>query len=201
MIIIIVIVLAIIIFALRSGSATANDSSANPSGDTSFPVIDTTSIPITGDLQTTDIGLSPIDIGGLSLSIPKAVLNWQDLAAKYSQINPILDPEEILAVIWNESSGNPTAMNPNDPSWGLMGVTSNIGRAYAGVTGSALLDPETNIKAGSGYLAYLKNLFSSSDDWAQSYNEGETNYAKGKRYNPTYSINFNARVLALKGLG
>jgi soluble lytic murein transglycosylase-like protein len=83
-----------------------------------------------------------------------------------------------------------------------MGVTQNIGEVYGGISDvQELLIPETNIKSGSGYLAYLKGNFGNNPIWSESYNEGETNYRKGKHYNPSYSTNFNARVLALKGLG
>jgi hypothetical protein len=146
-------------------------------------------------------GNPPQDIGGVdNVDIPNAVLQWQDLASKYAVIHSILDPEEILAIIWNESSGNPNAMNAADPSWGLMGVTLPIGVQYAAVSqGTDLLDPETNIQAGSGYLADLKAQFGSSANWSQAYNEGPGNFSAGKQYNPSYSVNFNVRVDTLKG--
>src|SRR5579859_6889211 len=69
---------------------------------------------------------------GATLIVPNTVIAWRDLANKYAQIYGILDPEEILAVIWNESTGNPNGSNPGDPSWGLMGVEPLIARAYGG---------------------------------------------------------------------
>jgi Transglycosylase SLT domain len=155
-------------------------------------------------ITTSDTGLSPVDIGGTSLNIPNAVLQWQDLANKYSEINSILDPEEILAIIWNESSGNPNANNLNDPSYGLMGVTILIGNAYAGAnTPTELYVPETNIKAGSAFLAHLKNKFllRFPDTWSDGYNEGETQLNLGRILTPGYSQAFNDHVNALKGIG
>ena len=194
-IIAIILVIVIVALELRNSTSTADLSTSGNSTDTTNPSI------YQNDNSTSDNGLSPIDIGGLSLNIPNAVLSWRSLAEKYAQINSILDPEEILAIIWNESSGNPNAQNPGDPSWGLMGVTNLIGTAYAGATSSQLFDPETNVKAGSAYLAHLKSRFGNNDDWSESYNEGETNYANGKHYNPGYSVAFNNHLNALKGLG
>jgi len=143
---------------------------------------------------------------GVNVQIPTALPQWADLAQKYAQINPILGPEEILAIIWNESSGNPNATNPGDPSWGLMGVTMLIGAAYAGVTDpSQLLDPETNVKAGSAFLAKLKNEYSGSNpnDWPDAYNVGETAFNKGVRSptSPTYSQAFFAKMNVLVQAG
>jgi len=196
-IILIIILIAIVgIIAATGGfqGATANLAAPVPP---QYPDVATDNTTI-----VSDAGFSPLDIGGVTLSVPNAVLTWQSLAEKYATINSILDPEEILAIIWNESSGNSSAYNPNDPSVGLMGVTLLIGKAYAGVsTLNDLYDAETNVKAGSAYLAHLKSRFGTDDGWAESYNEGETAYSQGKHYNPSYAINFNQRVLALKGLG
>lgn len=137
-------------------------------------------------------------------NVPNSVLAWGDLAQKYAQINSILGPEEILAIIWNESTGNAQATNPGDPSWGLMGVTFGIGQAYADIdVPTSLFDPETNIKAGSGFLAHLKNKYSGDfPDWTDAYNVGETKFDKGVRSptTPTYSQRFSAHVLALQGV-
>lgn len=201
-IILIILIIAIIgIVAATGGFSGATANLAAPTPPTP-PVLDSTGNVATDNTTAViDQGFSPLDVGGVNLSVPNAVLNWNDLAQKYASINSILDPEEILAIIWNESSGNPNAFNPNDPSRGLMGVTDLIGTAYASSQGNALFDPETNIKAGSGYLAHLKSRFGNDEGWAESYNEGETNYSKGKHYNPSYATNFNQRVLALKGIG
>lgn len=135
--------------------------------------------------------------------VPNSVLQWSDLAQKYAQANPALDPEDILAIIWNESTGNPQATNPGDPSWGLMGVTFPIGKAYGGIeVPTSLFDPEVNIRSGSGFLAHLKSKYADSfPDWADSYNVGETKFDKGIRSptTPTYSQRFSAHLASLKG--
>src|SRR5258708_10422098 len=137
--------------------------------------------------------------------VPAAVEQWRPLAEKYAQINSILDPEEILAIIWTESTGNRNGINPNDPSYGLMGVTMLIGRAYAGVTSSdQLYDPDTNVKAGSGFLAFLKTnyednypLSNPAIAWVDAYNEGEPNLKRG-RQDTDYANKFIAHLAALK---
>lgn len=190
---IIVILLAVLYESLK-GSGTANSAPDTLSG-VSYQNDNNVNAPY---------GLSPIDIGGLSLNIPSAVLAWQDLANKYAQINSILDPEEILAIIWNESTGNPNSENPRDPSYGLMGVELAIGIAYGSVsTPQELFEPEKNIEAGSAFLAYLKKRFSGRfpTQWSDGYNEGETKLNKGIILTPDYSKNFNDRVNTLKGLG
>lgn len=134
--------------------------------------------------------------------VPSSVLQWSDLAQRYAQIHSVLDPEEILAIIWSESSGNPSASNPGDPSWGLMGVTPLIAHAYGGfdrADTSWHTDAEKNVKAGSGFLADLKSKYSAEyPGWVAVYNEGETNLLKGRK-DQAYVDGFNTRLAALKG--
>lgn len=134
--------------------------------------------------------------------IPDAVNQWSDLANKYAQTYSILDPEEILAVIWTESTGNPNGQNPNDPSWGLMGVTALIAEAYGGfssVDTSWHTDADKNVKAGAGFLADLKNKYSADyPGWVAAYNEGEGNLQRGIR-DQAYVNTFNAHLATLKG--
>lgn len=139
--------------------------------------------------------------------VPDQVMQWVGLAQKYAQVYANLDPAEILACIWNESTGDPNASNPGDPSWGLMGVTMLIGQAYAQVTDpSQLTDPETNVRAGAGYLSALKNEYSGQyADWPDAYNVGETKFNKGVRSplinGTTYSQRFYSHVTALDQTG
>ena len=140
-------------------------------------------------------------------AVPDAVLQWVPLAQQFAQVYANLDPAEILAVIWNESTGDPKGSNPGDPSWGLMGVTMLIGKAYAGVTdNSQLFDPATNVRAGAGYLSALKNEYEGQfPDWPDAYNVGETKFNKGIRSpltnGTTYSQRFFSRVAALNATG
>lgn len=102
-----------------------------------------------------------------------------------------LNPAVIYGVVMVESGGNPDARNPSDPSVGLMQVTPLIGRAYAGLKGDdgqvllALLAPETNMRAGTGFLRHLQDRYTAKGyvlhEWLQAYNMGETNFDKGFR--------------------
>src|SRR5207237_2475503 len=118
-----------------------------------------------------------------SVQVPPRVMKWASLAEKYAQVNAILDPEEILAIAWSESSGNPLAMNANDPSWGLMGVTQLIAHAYGRFDVADIswhTDADKNMKAGAGFLADLKSKYSADyPNWVAAYNEGETNLLRG----------------------
>lgn len=137
--------------------------------------------------------------------VPSAVLGWDALAQAYAARYSILNPEEILAVIWNESTGNPAAVNPGDPSYGLMGVTIPIATFYGGIkTAAQLADPSTNILCGAGFLADLKNKYSAQypNDWPDAYNVGETKFLQGVRSptNPTYSQKFFSHVAAIEAI-
>lgn len=113
---------------------------------------------------------------------------WDSYCKSAADITANLDPWEIKAVIAIESSGNPNSQNPSDPSYGLMGVTMPIGSQYgAAATPQDLLDPQTNISAGSGFLDYLKGRYAAQyplgqgAGWIQMYNLGETKFLKGER--------------------
>jgi soluble lytic murein transglycosylase-like protein len=101
-----------------------------------------------------------------------------------------LDPALVWGVILTESSANPLAKNPSDPSAGLMQVTPLIGRAFGGLQGTnaevlaLLLDVETNLRAGTGFLAHLQGRYGAAmqvGEWVQAYNLGETAFDKGVR--------------------
>ena len=149
--------------------------------------------------------INPSLLGGIVGGIPNAVSQWQSLADKYALIS-VLDANEILAIIWTESTGNPNSFNPGDPSIGLMGVTNLIGMTYGGIqTFDDLYDPDTNIRAGSGYLAELKSKYgrtfplgSATGGWVQMYNLGETKFLKGERV-PDYETKFQTHLNTLAG--
>jgi membrane-bound lytic murein transglycosylase MltF len=144
--------------------------------------------------------VNPNLLGG-SMTVPSSVSQWQSLADKYALVS-VLDANEILAIIWTESTGNKDSFNPGDPSIGLMGVTNLIGTTYAGIgTFEDLYDPDTNVRAGSGYLADLKSKYSrtfplgsATGGWVQMYNLGETKFLKGERvtdYETKFQTHFN----------
>ncbi len=68
------------------------------------------------------------------------------------------DPNLIKAVIWRESKFNPNARG-KDGELGLMQVMPQVGKEWAASRGNKnfmperLLDPATNLRAGSWYLA------------------------------------------------
>lgn len=111
---------------------------------------------------------------------PPQIEQWRELATKYA-IAPLL-PNEILAIIWSESSGNQNAKNPADPSWGLMQLTLPIAKAYGETQDLIhLMDPETNIRIGAAFLRYLKVQYFANygNGYVAAYNEGEGNLLKG----------------------
>ena len=129
---------------------------------------------------------------------------WAPLATKWAFLRAGLSPCEILAIVIEESDGNVAAVNEADPSYGLMGVSLLIGKQYASVnTANRLYDPDTNVKAGSGYLGYLKFRYAKNfpigaarNGWPQCYNLGETRFLKGERA-PGYEEAFIAHLSAL----
>lgn len=113
------------------------------------------------------------------------IMQWESLAIEFSKGYPILSPQEILASIYTESSGNPSASNPGDPSWGLMGIEWLIARVYGHFSppdDSWQTDPQKNMSCGVPYLAYLKAKYQDINPphgWVGAYNAGETNFREG----------------------
>lgn len=171
--------------------------------------------------------------------IAQAVLRWQSLFEKYASV-PIVAPYDghVIPAIGNwrypastcqeESSGNPDAVNPDDPSVGLMGISALIARAYGGISFPSrnpdpeswikplygydgthiLFDPETNAKIGTAFLADLKwkheaefPLTDAETGWVASYNEGEVADTIKHIPDPKYIAAFNAHLKDLEALG
>lgn len=137
--------------------------------------------------------------GGAAYAMTKGfnISRWDRLSKSWAKIRENLQPEEIKAIIMIESSGNETAVNPADPSWGLMGITALIGNHYAKAgTKELLFDPNTNIKAGSGFLSDLKRRYAeqyplgSGNGWVQMYNTGEPKFLKKGVRNRSYENKF-----------
>jgi soluble lytic murein transglycosylase-like protein len=146
---------------------------------------------------------------------PPAVLRWLPLA---TQCANIVTANEILAIIWNESTGNPQAVNPSDPSYGLMQVTIPIARFYGPFesiyTSDAIAmlltsDPERNVQIGSAFLADLKRKYAAShplslpdgsvnpNGWVTAYNQGEGNLLRG-RADIAYALAFTQHLQDLE---
>lgn len=90
----------------------------------------------------------------------------------------------IKAHIQVESSWDPNASNPGDPSWGLMGITPICAQDFGFVQDwrhptaaeiARLKDPEVNIEIGTRYLAKLHAKYD-FDAATQMYNCGEHNF-------------------------
>lgn len=125
-----------------------------------------------------------------------------EVSRRWAKIQGNLRPEEIKAIIMVESAGDPQAVNPADPSWGLMQVTALIGRAFAGDgTQAGLLQPEINLKAGTGFLSDLKRKYETrfplsdpNNGWVQMYNIGEPKFLSRGIRNPPYQAKFQKFV-------
>ena len=136
------------------------------------------------------------------MPVPSAVLALRDLAAKWAAANPPLSADEILAIVWSESTGNPQAYNPGDPSWGLMQVTTLIASAYGKydpADTSWHFDPDKNMGCGSAFLADLKRRYSPNypDYWVAAYNCGEGQFIRGFM-DPLYVTAFQRHMAALE---
>lgn len=88
----------------------------------------------------------------------------------------------IKAFIRTESSFNPEAVNPGDPSAGLMQTTPPTASSFLGrpLTLDDLKNPATSIEAGTRYIAHLIRRYP-LDDAIQMYNTGEPRFKKGLR--------------------
>lgn len=119
-------------------------------------------------------------------------IRWQDEAKRRDVINAIegwaatlkLDPRWIAAHAKVESSFNPDAINPSDPSFGLMQVVPLIAKAFGGWDGqrkSDLLNVDLNVRAGSKFLKHLIGRYGVLESAIQAYNLGETKFDQGIR--------------------
>jgi len=74
----------------------------------------------------------------------------------------------IKAIISQESNWDPNAVNPNDPSYGLMQLNFNY---FKMPDGSPIINPEANIRTGTQLLRDLKR-FGSLENIISAYNAG-----------------------------
>lgn len=141
-------------------------------------------------------GAQAVGLAGRRLS--EKELN--QLSRQWANIQGNLEPEEIKAIIMIESSGFVEAVNPNDPSFGLMQVTRLIGKAFGGITeDKQLFDVQTNLKAGTGFLSELKQKYAvrfplsdPKNGWVQMYNTGEPLFLNKGVRNVSYQEKFVA---------
>jgi len=123
---------------------------------------------------------------------------FRPLVRKWASLRN-LDPALVWGVMMAESSGNPSAENPSDPSAGLMQTIPLISRAYAEIIGTnaevleQVKNPDVSMQAGTGFLEHLQRRYAATkpaEEWVQAYNLGEPNFDKGHRV-PEYG----ARVM------
>jgi soluble lytic murein transglycosylase len=116
----------------------------------------------------------------------KVVANWYQLAGKYAA-NYKFDPTTVLAIICQESTGDPDAQNPSDPSKGLMQITPGalsdfnkaIGRSY---TFDDMFVPYKNIEVGTWYIVSRYNKTNDMTQALAAYNAGLGNISAGLGY-------------------
>lgn len=80
----------------------------------------------------------------------------------------------IKAVIQVESAWDPNAVNPADPSYGLMQISKATAKGYGVTDVSLLLDPAFNIDLGTHLLSDLMESY--GDDFRRvysAYNSGD----------------------------
>jgi hypothetical protein len=87
----------------------------------------------------------------------------------------------IKGVIATESGWNPSAVNPADPSYGLMQILAGPRGPYPSVLISDLMDPSTNITLGATYLQNQIARFSFPGGVA-AYNSGSPRTLPGGQY-------------------
>ncbi len=97
-----------------------------------------------------------------------------------------LDPALIHAVIRAESNYSPMALSPKG-AIGLMQVMPTTGARF-GVTAKALRQPDTNIRIGTQYLAWLLDRFDGDVELALAgYNAGENAVLRHGQRIPPYA--------------
>lgn len=104
------------------------------------------------------------------MSLPASVERWRSLAAAAAQ-RASVPLELVLAIIWQESAGNPSIESPVG-ALGLMQLMPATARDL----GVDPLIPSQNIDGGTRHLARLARVF--GGDWAAAiaaYNWGEGN--------------------------
>jgi len=95
----------------------------------------------------------------------------------------------IKAIIRRETNFNIKAVNPSDPSYGVMQITPILAQTYGIVKDykhptqmelAQIMAPEVNVNLGSQFLSYLTGKYP-FDIGIQMYNVGEAGYNSGRR--------------------
>ncbi len=118
--------------------------------------------------------------GELKDSVP-----YRGLIQRHSKehgLNPCL----VAAVIQKESSFDTTAVNPNDPSYGLGQITlPTAGQFNIGVTKAMLFIPEINIEIMCKFLSWLRARGATLPENVSAYNTGLAGWRAGHTPNPS----------------
>lgn len=109
-----------------------------------------------------------------------------------------VNPDFAQAICEQESGYKIDAINPNDPSYGLMQLTLPVAKYYSDgkITDTiTIMQPDLNVEAGIKFIADLLRKYKSQSLWdiASMYNTGETKYHKGFR-NAKYADAVIARM-------
>lgn len=107
-----------------------------------------------------------------TVSAPQGVERWFDEARRAANITPGVTVEDVLAVIWQESAGDPQAVG-SAGEIGLMQVTEiaaeDVGEAQPRTTDS----PQRQITIGTKYLGKCLDYVGGDKEKAfRCYNEG-----------------------------
>lgn len=158
------------------------------------------SVVVAGLVLVALVVASLIVIAGRAAPSPSG---WPDRARRFEGLvrhwsrERNLDPALVAAVIDVESGWIPSAVNPGDPSYGLMQVMVPTAREVRpGTTREDLMDPDINVEVGTAYLARLRDHYGVPLPFrVDAYNIGPGAYRQG-RMNRQY----RDRVLERMGL-
>jgi soluble lytic murein transglycosylase len=129
----------------------------------------------------------PKVISKIRLNTAKKVISqWKALAEQYAKYWSI-DSSIVLAIICQESGGDPNAVNPSDPSRGLMAITQGaltdfnkaVGRSY---TFNDLFTPYINVEVGTWYISHQMKHTATLTNALAAYNAGLGNISAGQKY-------------------
>ena len=120
---------------------------------------------------------------------------YKDLAVKYGTLYKV-DPALIMAIIQQESGGNPVSIGLSGEI-GLMQITPIALQDVMDKSGLSykqyqLFDPDINIQVGSYFISYLVRYYDGSYFNAlKAYNGGIT----GTKNNPSLSVKYAGEVI------
>lgn len=129
---------------------------------------------------------------------PAPVLGWFPIALKWSFVYGV-PVEIILAVIWQESTGDADALGDGNTSFGLMqvkqiAVDDLIIEGYD-VRPVPVINPDDNIRQGTAFLSLINDHFNNWYQSLRSYNCCGTNFKKVEN-NPNISASYANEVLS-----